>query len=123
MELSTLPLVLQVMAAYLMSTEGLSADAALDEVRQKRPICCPNDGFVEQLGAFEAMNSKLQTQHPAYKKYRVRQLSDQWQQNSTIDTANLPDPDKSGSQVNQLTCGVGRLGSAHQRRSVYDRLA
>ncbi|KAK9857158.1 hypothetical protein WJX84_001541 [Apatococcus fuscideae] len=32
-----------VMTAYLMSTESLSAEAALQQIREKRPICCPNE--------------------------------------------------------------------------------
>ncbi len=90
---------MQVVAAYLMSTECLSSEAALEQMRQKRPICCPNDGFLEQLAAFDAMNKKLLIQHPAYKKYRLQHLAEQWQETSTIDTAKLPDPSTSGGQV------------------------
>ncbi|KAK9857157.1 hypothetical protein WJX84_001541 [Apatococcus fuscideae] len=88
-----------VMTAYLMSTESLSAEAALQQIREKRPICCPNEGFMEQLAAFDAMNRKLLIQHPAYKKYRLQHLAEQWQETSTIDTAALANPSSSTGQM------------------------
>ena len=85
-----------------MATEGLSAEAALEQVRQKRPMCDPNDGFLEQLAAFDAMGKRLLVQHPAYKKYRLQNLAEEWQETSTVDTAKLPDPSSSGGQVKIL---------------------
>ena len=90
---------LQIVAAYLMSMEGLSVEIALQEIRQKRPMCCPNDGFLEQLHAFDVMNKKLLTQHPAYKKYRLQNLAEQWQENSTVDTSALANPSSAAGQV------------------------
>ncbi|KAK9827884.1 hypothetical protein WJX74_007792 [Apatococcus lobatus] len=88
-----------VVAAYLMSIEGLPVDTALQELRQKRPMCRPNDGFLEQLHAFDVMNKKLLTQHPAYKKYHLQNLAEQWQENSTIDTSTLANPSDTAGQV------------------------
>lgn len=39
-------------AAYLMSSEGLDPGAALDLIRQTRPSVQPNSGFMKQLYAY-----------------------------------------------------------------------
>ena len=40
--------------AYLMKRHGMSLDDALAHVRAKRPRIAPNEGFIQQLRAFEA---------------------------------------------------------------------
>ena len=44
-----------VTCAYLMSKRGLSSRKALEQVRQNRPSCQPNDGFMEQLEVYHRM--------------------------------------------------------------------
>lgn len=72
-------------------------------------MCCPNDGFLEQLHAFDVMNKKLLTQHPAYKKYRLQHLAEQWQETSTVDTSMLANPTKSTGQVHSPSDTWGSL--------------
>lgn len=38
-----------VMAAYLIKTEGLTFLEAIDDIRVRRPVACPNIGFALQL--------------------------------------------------------------------------
>lgn len=38
-----------VVCAYLIAEQGMTASAAIDFVRSKRPIICPNVGFQRQL--------------------------------------------------------------------------
>mmetsp|Transcript_11764 Transcript_11764/g.18866 ORF Transcript_11764/g.18866 Transcript_11764/m.18866 type:complete len:225 (+) Transcript_11764:69-743(+) len=42
-----------VVCAWLMETKNLSAQEALEFVREKRPIVDPNKGFIEQLNEFD----------------------------------------------------------------------
>lgn len=41
-----------VVCAYLIAEQGMTAPAAIDFVRVKRPIVCPNIGFRRQLGEY-----------------------------------------------------------------------
>jgi protein-tyrosine phosphatase len=43
-----------VVCAYLIADQGLTASAAIDFVREKRPVVCPNIGFRRQLGEYAA---------------------------------------------------------------------
>lgn len=43
--------------SYLMKRRGLSFDAALAEVRKRRPSAQPNPGFVRQLQSLEASSN------------------------------------------------------------------
>ena len=53
--------------AYLMSTEALSVSAAVDSVRAKRRVICPNLGFMQQLRLWEEMGCKLDDSNPQYR--------------------------------------------------------
>ena len=44
-----------IVIAYLMWTEKLTFEKALEFVKSKRPIVCPNDGFQDQLKLFEKL--------------------------------------------------------------------
>ncbi len=57
----------QMVCAYLMSTEGLSVYAAVDSVRAKRRVICPNIGFMQQLRLWEEMGCKLDDSNPQYR--------------------------------------------------------
>lgn len=48
-----------VVIAYLMKTQGMSMDQALDFVKERRPIIFPNYGFQRQLRQYE---KRLQTE-------------------------------------------------------------
>jgi len=41
-----------VVCAYLIAEEGMTGPAAIDFVREKRPIVCPNMGFRQQLDEY-----------------------------------------------------------------------
>jgi dual specificity phosphatase 12 len=44
-----------VVCAYLMKTQSLSPEEALDMIRKSRPPCRPNEGFLAQLGVYHRM--------------------------------------------------------------------
>ena len=44
-----------VVCAYLMHKQGVSTSQALERVREGRPLCAPNPGFVEQLEIYDQM--------------------------------------------------------------------
>ena len=44
-----------IVIAHLMHKYRLSRDEALAQLRQGRPICQPNDGFMEQLDVYQRM--------------------------------------------------------------------
>lgn len=44
--------------AYLIKKKGMSFETALDYVKEKRKIVCPNDGFRKQLKDYEAKYKK-----------------------------------------------------------------
>ena len=48
--------------AYLMHKYHISRDEALSQLREGRPVCGPNDGFMEQLEVYQRM---LQASTPA----------------------------------------------------------
>lgn len=43
-----------VVCAYLIAKQGMTSTAAVDFVREKRPIICPNLGFQLQLDEYAA---------------------------------------------------------------------
>ena len=47
------PYSVTVVVAYLMKKHGMSLSQALELVKSKRPIACPNGGFIAQLEKFE----------------------------------------------------------------------
>ncbi|KAI0656971.1 hypothetical protein C8Q70DRAFT_306841 [Cubamyces menziesii] len=48
-----------IVAAYLMVSQGLTPDAALEVIRQSRPDVQPNDGFMRQLEIFYKASFKV----------------------------------------------------------------
>ncbi|KAL5994771.1 hypothetical protein ACLOJK_024826 [Asimina triloba] len=48
-----------VITAYLMRSERLSQEDALESLRQSCEFICPNDGFLEQLKMFEEMGFEV----------------------------------------------------------------
>jgi len=63
--------------AYLMKSKKWSLARALDEVKAKRPIICPNEGFINQLELYEAMSCKLDKSFLPYKLYKLSSIHDQ----------------------------------------------
>ncbi|KAL0038049.1 hypothetical protein WJX79_000323 [Trebouxia sp. C0005] len=84
-----------VVMAYLMKTEQLTPEEALEAVRQHAPWVDPNPGFKHQLALFAAMGHKLD---PEYAPYRAMLLAQQ-RQLATLNTRPLPKQSKSGDWV------------------------
>ncbi|KAI5299547.1 hypothetical protein KEM56_003158 [Ascosphaera pollenicola] len=58
--------------AYLLSRQAgaLTPSEALQMIRQTRPLCEPNEGFMEQLELFHKMHCPIDVVgHPAYKRW------------------------------------------------------
>ncbi|KAF1859104.1 hypothetical protein Lal_00000930 [Lupinus albus] len=64
-----------VITAYLMRTEHLSLEDALESLRQSCEFVCPNDGFLEQLKLFEEMGFKVDYTTPIYRRFRLKILA------------------------------------------------
>ncbi|XAR68402.1 Phosphoprotein phosphatase [Bertholletia excelsa] len=78
-----------IIAAYLMRTERLSQEDALESLRQSCEFACPNDGFLEQLKMFEEMGFKVDHASPIYKRFRLKILGDSYNRGETIDSSKL----------------------------------
>lgn len=57
-----------VVCAYLMKTQSLSPEEALDMIRKSRPPCTPNEGFMGQLEVYHRM-LKVASEEDADKIY------------------------------------------------------
>ena len=59
-----------VVCAYLMHQYGISPSEALSQIRESRPFCEPNDGFMKQLDLYQEVSA---TDHiddtPAYQRW------------------------------------------------------
>ncbi|XP_019437073.1 PREDICTED: dual specificity protein phosphatase 12-like [Lupinus angustifolius] len=77
-----------VITAYLMRTEHLSQEDALQSLRKSCEFVCPNDGFLEQLKMFEEMGFKVDYSSPIYKRFRLKILGDHFC-GSGIDSSKL----------------------------------
>ena len=82
----TLQACVQVVTAYLMVTENLTTETALQAVRQQAPWVDPNPGFIHQLALFADMGHILE---PSYGPYQAMLLS-QERQLATLNTRPLP---------------------------------
>ncbi|XP_044505579.1 dual specificity protein phosphatase 12-like isoform X1 [Mangifera indica] len=74
-----------IITAYLMRTEQLSSEDALESLRQSCEFVCPNDGFLEQLKMFEEMGFKIDHASPIYKRFRLKVLGDSYNRGEKID--------------------------------------
>ncbi|KAF9594147.1 hypothetical protein IFM89_028401 [Coptis chinensis] len=63
-----------IITAYLMRSEQLPLEDALESLRKSRETVCPNDGFLDQLKMFEDMGFKVDLTSPIYKKFRLQVL-------------------------------------------------
>lgn len=76
-----------IITAYLMRTEQLSSEDALESLRQSCESVCPNDGFLEQLKMFEEMGFKVNRGSPIYKRFRLKVLGDSYNRGEKIDSS------------------------------------
>ncbi|GJW91260.1 dual specificity protein phosphatase 12-like protein [Tanacetum coccineum] len=75
-----------IITAYLMRTERLSLEDALESLRQSNESVCPNDGFLEQLSMFEDMGFKVDHSSTVYKRFRLKVLGDSYNRGEKIDS-------------------------------------
>ncbi|KAL9271635.1 Dual specificity protein phosphatase 12-like protein [Drosera capensis] len=78
-----------IITAYLMKSEGLSQEAALESLRQSCEFVSPNDGFLEQLKMFEEMGFKVDRSSSIYKRFRLRVLGDSYNRGEKLDSSQL----------------------------------
>ncbi|PKI50833.1 dual specificity protein phosphatase 12-like [Punica granatum] len=82
-----------IITAYLMRSEHLSQEDALESLKQCCEFVCPNDGFLEQLKMFEEMGFKVDRDSNVYKRFRLKVLGDWYNRGEKIDSSKLaPDP-------------------------------
>ncbi|GFP95549.1 dual specificity protein phosphatase 12 [Phtheirospermum japonicum] len=74
-----------IITAYLMKSERLSVDDAIESLRQSCETVCPNDGFLEQLAMFEDMGFRVDHASPIYKSFRLKVLGDSYNRGEKID--------------------------------------
>lgn len=59
-----------VVIAYLMNKYGISTAQALEQIRQSRPLCEPNEGFMAQLELYHEMNTPSDVHAmPSYQRW------------------------------------------------------
>jgi hypothetical protein len=108
---------LQMVTAYLMATEGLSPEAALAAVREKRKVACPNSGFLKQLELFHRMGCKFDQESKAYRYFKMEAIASRWWNCSIVDTQSLPDIEVETEQqvIKQLLFDILQRTSAHPK--------
>ncbi|KAL0339777.1 UNVERIFIED_CONTAM: Dual specificity protein phosphatase 12 [Sesamum radiatum] len=74
-----------IVAAYLMKSEQLSQEDAIESLRESCETVCPNDGFLDQLKMFEQMGFKVDRASPIYKRFRLKVLGDSYNRGEKID--------------------------------------
>ncbi|KAI5663799.1 hypothetical protein M9H77_23122 [Catharanthus roseus] len=99
-----------IITAYLMKTEQLSQEDALESLRQSCDFVCPNDGFLDQLKLFEEMGFKVDRASPIYKRFRLRVLGDCYNRGEKIDSSKFgADP---GLPIEKVSSDVETSGQA-----------
>ncbi|KAK9987126.1 hypothetical protein SO802_032077 [Lithocarpus litseifolius] len=76
-----------IITAYLMRTEHLSQEDALESLKQSCEFVCPNDGFIEQLKMFEEMDFKVDRASPIYKRFRLKVLGESYNRGEKIESS------------------------------------
>lgn len=76
-----------IITAYLMRTEHLSHEDALESLRKSCESVCPNDGFLDQLKMFEKMGFKVDRASPLYKRFRLTVLGECYNRGERIDSS------------------------------------
>ncbi|XP_052877555.1 uncharacterized protein LOC108470448 isoform X3 [Gossypium arboreum] len=112
-----------IILAYLMRTERLSQEDALESLKQSCEFVCPNDGFLEQLKMFEEMDYKVDHASKIYKRFRLKVLGDCYNRGEKIDSSKLgadPGLPTESSSVIEATPKEGEGETSfewHKRRS------
>lgn len=75
-----------IITAYLMKTEQLGLEDALESLKQSCEFVCPNDGFLEQLKFFEEMGFKVDHTSSIYRRFRLKVLGELYNRGEKIDS-------------------------------------
>eukprot|EP00262_Sarcandra_glabra_P003764 TRINITY_DN1454_c0_g1_i1.p1 TRINITY_DN1454_c0_g1~~TRINITY_DN1454_c0_g1_i1.p1 ORF type:complete len:367 (-),score=39.54 TRINITY_DN1454_c0_g1_i1:507-1607(-) len=106
-----------VITAYLMKTEQLSQEDALESVRKRCEFVCPNDGFLDQLKMFEDMGFKVDHASPIYKRFRMKILGDSYNRGEKIDSSKFgADP---GLPIEAISSEEGPNGDSKPTTPAY----
>lgn len=76
-----------IITAYLMRSERISLEAALESLRQSCESVSPNDNFLEQLKMFEEMDFKVDRSSTIYKRFRLKMLGDSYSRGEKMDSS------------------------------------
>ncbi|KAL9232637.1 hypothetical protein vseg_007723 [Gypsophila vaccaria] len=76
-----------IVTAYLMRSEQLSVEDALESLRQSCESVSPNDNFLEQLKMFEEMGFKVDRGSSKYKRFRLKMLGDSYNRGERLDSS------------------------------------
>lgn len=99
-----------IITAYLMRTELLSQQDALESLKQSYEFVCPNDGFLEQLKMFEDMGFKVDHFSPIYRRFRLKILGETYNRGEKVDSSKFgadPGKPKEVSTEVESTLGSG----------------
>jgi len=77
-----------------MVVEGMEAEEAVNSVRIKRKVVQPNDGFLQQLAAWQEMGAKLDKSHPYVKQKALDALAQQQLAGDTVEKQDLAIPEE-----------------------------
>ncbi|OCH89205.1 hypothetical protein OBBRIDRAFT_732976 [Obba rivulosa] len=76
-----------IVAAYLMYSQNLDVDGALEMIKKVRPRIQPNDGFLRQLEVFHAASFKVSRRDKATRMYYLeRVMQDVMNGDGTVET-------------------------------------
>lgn len=81
-----------VVTAYLMTSGGLGAEQALEQLRSACPAASPNEGFLSQLELYGTMGCRLDASHLAFRRFQLARRREQWAETGTVDVAELALP-------------------------------
>ena len=78
-----------IVIAYLMYKNKVTYAEALETVKSRRPMVCPNEGFVSQLLLFEEMGCKIDKTHEKYRQYMLKKLANNLQSSTAEERCKL----------------------------------
>lgn len=91
-----------IVAAYLMYSQGMTTEAALELIRKSRPAVSPNEGFLKQLDIFYQASCSLSNQDKAtrmfYLERAVKRIAKGGKPPDSASLSGLPDTSESTSQ-------------------------
>jgi len=74
-----------VVCAFLMATESLTFEQALEEVKKARPFVSPNMGFRRQLRLWQEMGCTIEGTTKAHAMYKMERAASQFSKKKSVD--------------------------------------